>query len=302
MDKEQETQYQKAHQLLNDHRWLAAAAILEELINVAPNDTVMEKLVFALYQAKQYARAFAYFIEQPTVFIDNQRNVELAVHLLLHNQSYIVARLFIGELPLAWQDELNDLVATSEEQARDKYQTTIQTRLRSFYHLGDCSLGEQQERVSEAQQLPLKEYLTGAQFLLRDPFTHQLIKASLIDTLRQLGVRQKVVVRWLNGHEYIVVPATVPALDVMPVAQALHAELANRLGNRNPSELQLASQELQMELMILYPLVNEKITDVKAWVAYLIGKIRGEKVPVDPAIARLQDELGKIIDDLSQKD
>lgn len=302
MDEEQAKQYQKAQHLIAEKRWLAAAAILEELINKAPNDEVTKKLVLALYQAQQFARAFVYFVEQPAVFTSERQDAELAVRLLLHNQSYIAARLFINELPLAWQTPLLSLVVDGENQAREKYQTTLQTRLRSFYHLGDCSLAEQQERVSDAQQLPLKEYLTGTQFLLRDPFTHQLIKASLVDTLRQLGVDEQVTVRWLDGQEYQLIPADVLAIDEQPVVRELRACLANELGNQNPSELQLANQELQMQLMILYPLIEQKITDVTAWIRYLIARIRGEQVATNPATEQLQDQLSKIIDDLSQKD
>ncbi|MGM9892456.1 hypothetical protein [Limosilactobacillus sp.] len=302
MDEEQAKQYQKAQHLIAEKQWLAAAAILEELINKAPNDEVTKKLVWALYQAQQFARAFVYFVEQPAVFTSERQDAELAVRLLLHNQSYIAARLFINELPLAWQTPLLSLVVDSENQAREKYQTTLQTRLRSFYHLGDCSLAEQQERVSDAQQLPLQEYLTGAQFLLRDPFTHQLIKASLVDTLRQLGVDEQVTVRWLDGQEYQLVPADVLAIDEQPVVRELRARLAAELGNQNPSELQLANQELQMQLMILYPLIEQKITDATGWIQYLIARIRGEQVATNPAIEQLQGQLSKIIDDLSQKD
>lgn len=301
MDKEQEEQYQKALKLIDDEKWIAAAAILEELVNDVPSDEITKQLVHSLYFAKQYARAFVYFVEQPTIFTTDQGNAQLAVRLLLHNQSYVAARLFIAALQPKWQAGLLELVEGAEQAARKDYQTTIKTLLRSFYHLGDCSLDEQQARLSDAQQLPLEEYLTGAQFLLRDPFTHQLIKASLVDTLRQLGVTKPVVIRWVDGKEYPLVPADLLSIDDMQLVQALRRELNTRLANDNPSELQLANQELQMQLMLMYPLINQKIGDVAEWDQAIISRIRGEKVKASPAVIALQDRLTKIIDDLSEK-
>ena len=177
MNNEQEERYQKALQLMTDEKWLEASSLLEDLINEQPSDDVTKALVLALYRAKQYARAFVYFAEQAEVFTGDKGHARLAVHLLLHNQSYIAARLFITDLPLDWQDEFETLIAEAEQTAEEKFQTTIQTALRSFYHLGDCPLNEQQERLGAARQLPLKEYLTGAQFLLRDPYAHQKSEA-----------------------------------------------------------------------------------------------------------------------------
>lgn len=301
MNNEQEEQYQKALKLLTEEKWLKAASLLEDLLNQVPSDDVTKSLVLALYRGKQYARAFVYLVEQPAVFAADQSNARLAVHLLLHNQSYISVRLFIAGLPADWQRELIQLVEEGERDARQKFRTTIQTELRSFYHLGDCSLNEQQERLSEAQQLPLDEYLTGAQFLLRDPFTHQLIKASIVDTLRQIGIEKEMVIRWIDGEEYSFVPGDLLSIDDLELVQALRNELTNELGNHNPSELQLANQELQMQLMLLYPLINDQINDVKEWVRCLIMRIRGEKGKVNPKIMATQEQLTKIIDDLSEK-
>ena len=201
MNNEQEERYQKALQLMTDEKWLEASSLLEDLIDEQPSDDVTKALVLALYRAKQYARAFVYFAEQAEVFTGDKGHARLAVHLLLHNQSYIAARLFITDLPLDWQDEFETLIAEAEQTAEEKFQTTIQTALRSFYHLGDCPLNEQQERLGAARQLPLKEYLTGAQFLLRDPYAHQLIKAVVVDTVRQLGGDQQMALGgWMHGN------------------------------------------------------------------------------------------------------
>ncbi|WP_242362462.1 hypothetical protein [Limosilactobacillus antri] len=301
MNNEQEERYQKALQLMTDEKWLAASSLLEDLINESPSDDVTKALVLALYRAKQYARAFVYFTEQPEVFTGDKGHARLAVYLLLHNQSYITARLFITDLPLDWQAEFEGLIAEAERTAEEKFQTTIQTALRSFYHLGDCPLSEQQERLGAARQLPLTEYLTGAQFLLRDPYAHQLIKAALVDTLRQLGIDRLMALRWLDGREYSINPAKLPAIEELPVVQDLHQALAARLANQNPSEYQLASQELQLQLMLLYPLIENKVIDADGWIDCLVGQIQGEKVSGQPAILATQRQLNQVIDDLGEK-
>lgn len=301
MNDEQKNNYQQALELMTQHKWLDAAVILEDLINELPDDEVIKNLVLSLYQAKQYARAFVYFSEQPGIFATDRADAQLAVHLLLQNQSYMSARQFIVGLPVQWQDDLLERVKTAEKFAHEKYQTTIQTLLRSFYHLGDCPLGEQQERLRDAQQLPLADYLTGAQFLLRDPFTHQLIKAAIIDTLRQIVVDKDLTIQWLDGEEYQVNPSQLLAIDDLEIVKELREELAARVEHQDPTQFQLASQELQMQLMLLYPLITAKITAPGDWITCLLARIRGQKVTGLPAIGALQDRLTKIIDDLTEK-
>lgn len=301
MDKGQSEKYQQALQLMAEEKWLDSAVILEDLINESPNDDVNRHLVRALYEAKQYQRAFVYFVEQPLAFTETYSEACLGVQLMLHNQSYMAARQFIVELPTAWQGPLRRDVSEAEMAADQKYRVTIQTLLRSFYHLGDCSLSEQQERLSEAQQLPLNDYLTGAQFLLRDPFTHELIKASIIDTLRQATVNKELTLQWIDKQDYQINPSQLQAIDDLPVVKELRQELNRRLGSKNPTQFQLASQELRLQLMLLYPLIEEKVTSPGEWIDYLIDKISGKKEDKKNPVGPLQDTLTEIIDDLSEK-
>ena len=301
MNKEQSEKYQKALHLMTEEKWLDGATLLEDLINELPNDDVSRHLVRAFYEARQYQRAFVYFIEQPLAFTETFNEARLAVRLMLHNQSYMAARQFIVELPTTWQNTLRRDVEETEMVAGQKYRATIHTLLRSFYHLGDCSLSEQQERLSEAQQLPLNDYLIGAQFLLRDPFTHELIKASIIDTLRQAAVNKVVTLRWIDKRDYQINPSRLQAIDDLLTVKELRQELNRRLGSKNPTQFQLASQELQLQLMILYPLIDEKITSPAEWIDYLIDTISGNEEGEKTPLARLQDSLTKIIDDLSEK-
>ena len=56
-----------------------------------------------------------------------------------------------------------------------------------------------------------------------------------------------------------------------------------------------------MQLMLLYPLIEEKVTDPAGWVDCLIGRIRGATSEAQPAILAVQRQLGRVIDDLGEK-
>ena len=56
-----------------------------------------------------------------------------------------------------------------------------------------------------------------------------------------------------------------------------------------------------MQLMLLYPLIEEKVTDPAGWVNCLIGRIRGAASEAQPAILAVQRQLGQVIDDLGEK-
>ena len=185
--------------------------------------------------------------------------------------------------------------------SRQEYQETLQTRLRDFYHLGDYSLEEQQSRLQAAFKLPLNEFITGAKFLLRDPYTHPLVKSSLVELLSKLRVADPVTVYWLDKKEYTVVPADIQPLNLLPVVSEGKRLITEKCGNQNPQTEKMAIQEFQLQVMFLYPRINQIIKDIDEWTDVLIARIEGKKVATNTVSSTWQERLGKQIDELIEK-
>ena len=152
-----------------------------------------------------------------------------------------------------------------------------------------------------AFKLPLNEFITGAKFLLRDPYTHPLVKSSLVELLSKLQVADPVTVYWLDKKEYTVVPADIQPLNLLPVVSEGKRLITEKCGNQNPQTEKMAIQEFQLQVMFLYPRINQIIKDIDEWTDVLIARIEGKKVATNTVSSTWQERLGKQIDELIEK-
>lgn len=300
MNEAQQQKYLQAQKLFANEKWQEASDTLEELVNELDQPELGRLLILALYHAKQYTRAGTYLFEYLEAMFTNFTDAQIAINILVQNELFIIARQVINSLG-QWQTQLLPLVVAGEQKSQSRYQETLQTRLREFYHLGDYPLSEQQSRLQAAFKLPLNEFITGSKFLLRDPYTHPLVKSSLVEILCKLHVTDTVTIYWLDHQEYSLVPNDLLPLNELPVVKQGKELIADQCGNHNPQTEQLAIQEFQLQIMYLYPLVDQVIDNIDDWISALVARIEGKKQKTNPTIKQWQGRLAGLIDELMEK-
>ena len=294
----EQAQLKEASRLLETDQLAAAlkklAALYEDRGEPAP--AVNYYFARALAADRQYERARQVAREEEAYFYQSPDRLRFLVDLDLATENFLAARQLVASQPAA-ADQAARVMAAEEDFAARAPQT-IQTRLQHFYHLGDQSFFGQQRRFAEAQRLPLAQFVQGSRFVLRDPFVHPLIKSSLVQVLSRLGVDDAFQLLWLDGQEHPVVPAALLELEQLPVVQEIYRQLADRFANDDPQTYQLRQQEFNLQLTLLYPLVDQAITDPQAWVVALCQPIESGEGPAVAAArkwqARLQAQLASL--------
>lgn len=301
MDKEQQADYQQAQRLLAEEKWNQASDILEALLNEVEDPHLARLTIYSLYRAHLFTRASVYVFEYLEILITNFDDAKMAIEIFLESEFYIAARLAVVRLPGEWQEKLMPLIQEKEAQAHQNFRETLQLRLKDFYHLGDQGLYEQQDRLQAAYKLPLQEFVTGAKFILRDPFSHPLVKSSIVELLCKLKVSEQVTILWLDQQEYQIRPIELLPLSLHPVVLAGKEVIRQRLGDNNPQQEQLALQEFQLQVMFLYPRIETVITDIARWIDIIIAHINDEDVSVSDAEEKWQEKLTQLINELMEK-
>jgi hypothetical protein len=300
MDERQKRQFRRAMVLIRQQKWQAASNILGNLLAIANTPVIVKKQVLVLVHLHQYVQAQNLVLDQPTLFLGTQVDAKLALQVLLANQHFIKARLFIAGAPQTWQTELKQLITDGEQAAELKYQATIKQTLQQFYHLGEGNIRQQRERLDNAYNLPLNDFLLGTRFVFRDPFVQPLIKSDILEKLRAIGVATSVTYLWLDNHEYQVIPAQLKASDDLPIVHAVRRILRKRLANQDIMRYQLASQQFNLQIMFLFPRITTVITDPQRWVAVLLATIDGQKIPTTDQTAKWQQLITTRINELAQ--
>ncbi len=300
MNKEQAQRFQQARELVKQEKWGPAGDILDTLVEKTADPAATRLLVRVLDADHQYVQALSNVLEDPTLFWTDEASAKLAVRLMVQNQRFMLARLFIADGPTKWRPALTTIAEDGEKAAQASYQQTIQQRLKDFYHLGDGNLMEQRHRLSDAYDLPLASFLMGTRFVLRDPFVHYLIKADIIESLRRVGVDTQLSYLWIDNQEYEVNPAKLVDQDDAPAVKAVRQAIAKQLGDTDAIRYQMASQQLDLQLMFLYPRAAAVITDPQEWATVLMTTLDGQELGDANATQRWQRRLMTLISTLAQ--
>ena len=258
---------EKAHQAFSAGKWSTATELFEKLYTDQQTAEFNRYLVASLYHDEKYLAAEQYAAEQDAVYLVSAETFQLRLDVALKNQQFIFAREFC-ELPSAqaWRETGITQITAAEEAARQALGETQRVRAKQFYHLGDVSFGEQRQRLEQARQLPLKEFMQGVQYLLVDPFLHPLMRATLLEELLRLRTTQTVQVHWLDDQTYAVDTSQLQPVGASSAAQQIQRYLHENLAQQDPMLMANISQTITLQLMMLYPFIDKIIKNPVAWV------------------------------------
>ncbi len=298
MNQKQQEQLQQGRQLINQGKYQRAIDILQPLNEQTADYQVNRALTEALYHDGQVQLAIKIAEDHVEDYLQSQGGAMQLVTLELAGQQFITARRQAAFVP-KWQAELLKQVEAAEAKAQQEMGTSLNAKLKSFYHLGDGSFNKQRQRLIEAEQLPLSMYLTGALFLLRDPFTKPVIKSSLLETLQPLKIDRQVTILWLDDHEY-----RLNLRDLQPLTKVKEVVVAQQLidekyGQSDPSTLSAVNDQFQLQMIFLYPFINKAMVDPAAWVTAMtsFGKLVSPSKAVNDAL-KWQRKIQRLVDQM----
>lgn len=296
MNAKQQTEFQKAQQLAKNNKWRDAAAIFLDLRDQVDDDLLNIWAARALYCSEQYKLAYQVAIQSPEAFTGER---ELLVKIGLKAQHFISTRALVLRQPATEIEKLLPMVEGAEVEYGQQFKTSVQDRLRSFYHLGDYPLVEQRKRLMAADQLPLSAFLTGAKFLLRDPFTQQLVKSDILNILQQVQIREQITMLCIDDQEHEVVPAELATAYLNPVIKKCQSILVDQFEQSDPQILRALRMQLDLQAILLNPLIKEIITDPQEWIAVMVKRATtGEYFGKNEHIIQWQQKLNQFIDKL----
>lgn len=256
-------------------------SILEPICEDPVSIQVNSLYVQALMKAKQYQRAYREALNHELQYLKNKKLFNIWVEVLLANDLFIPARLSVvnyekvfGQSKVA--EYLREIkqkeLVTQEEQAN-----TIKENLKNFYHIGDQPAWSQQQILQNADHLPLEQYVQGAQFILRDPFTKALIRATILNTLLDLNYGKTIRFIWIDNKEHEIIPNQMDEKSRECKIDQLQQILKKRFANNNPIDYENYSQQLKIQLLLLTPYESLVIKDSAVWIDVLTNRDSSDK-------------------------
>lgn len=277
LNQKQVEQMKRIKQLLAQQEWNRASEQLEKLYEQRNDNEINHLLVEALYMDNQFKMAYEFAVEKQETFLLSADLFKLMVNVLLKSQHLIEARQFaLATANANWQAVAIQGINEFETTTAQTLVATRKANLRQFYHLGDQPFPQQRERLARAGQLPLADYMVGAKFLLRDPFTNPLIRSSILQNLQKLKITDRIKTYWIDEKEHEIDGAQLVPIDQIPGYQQLIQALKERLENVDPVAYATISQEIGMQMMMCYPFIEQVVTDADGWVDLEIAQFQGK--------------------------
>lgn len=278
MDDKQLKMLEDAKIAITNENWGTASDLLETLYQETPDEEVNKLLVQSLYEDEQYQTALTYALEFETQYLSDSTTVELIIAVFLATNQFIRARVFANSVEFAHRVKLIAQITRAEEQAELDLTETIATNAKHFYHLGDATFAEQKQRVENAYQLPLNEYVKGAAFLLRDAYTSILIRSSIVQILQQLQLDQDLKMLWIDDQEHEFNAVKVTPLDENPIYLNVNQLFRDLMGDDDPVLLNGLLQEFKLQMVFSYPFIEKVVVDYQVWVEISIKKIKNQEI------------------------
>lgn len=277
-------QYEEAKAAMQVENWHEAADLLAELYEEIGTWDLNYRLVTALFMDEQYQLAENYSDDFLEDYFQSDDTFRLILQLAVYNQQFIYARQLIYSVAdktqqAKWLAE----VSLAEEQAEETMVTTLKTVARQFYHMSDYGFEEQRQRYEAGRRLPLDLFVNGAKFLLVDPFTLPVIRASLLEDLQKLKIDEQVDYRWIDEEIYAVNPTQLPALVDNPIFLAIGDKIQQALAQTDPIALEMLLQDARLQLALAHPQIERVVQNVDAWVDAALDLYYGRQTTHEPA-------------------
>lgn len=261
---------QKAINSLENENFEEALKYIAKAYEIDQSMWVNYTYTSVLYNLDRPKEALEIAIEQKETYLKHERYRLLYTLLLVKNQLFLEAEVLVQDNLNSIHSQLQDeweKIANELRVERDLVNMEIKisnNRTKSkLKMIGEYSRAEQNEIIRKAHLLDLKDLQEVAPQLFLSPYTPQLVKNAFLEILVKKGDKSSYTLSWLNQHKEVV-PKDLLVFESNRIVSNIDEFLEDKL-QELPSIAEIVKMEFLNDLLLLYPFIDEVITDVDYW-------------------------------------
>jgi hypothetical protein len=198
------------------------------------------------------------------------------------------------------EEFLNSTLKEERLYSEKEQRITQEDIVQKGYSIARFPLIEQLHILKETDKLSFDQQTQVLEVIASNPTVSQLIRSSALLLLSQYNVSEsmeKINFLWFDEKKSICLKRIEP-IEKNQTVQSLHQILEERLEN-NPSLHEIVSQELDLQIIQLYPYIDEIITIPELWVEFYLSKFSNYSIDYSNYPAEVVIELEKWFEKLS---
>lgn len=228
-----------------------------------------EALDFANEQIDFYKNNESYYMTYVSVLISNQ--------LFDQSQNIIDEQLNSTNYP-EWE-QLNQYLDNEKMRVQEQTEKYKDDLKKKMYSLNVLTVDEQLKTIDEVDIFPLNELQELAPLIFQGPYIHHFTKIGLLQLLIENNDQKIYDFDWFE-EKRILQPKQLSLYNAHPTVLKVKKELADHL-EKNPSLKEIIDAEVSYHLMLLYPFIDEIVTNTRKWVGLYVNKIQNEEIQLE---------------------
>lgn len=239
--------------------------------------------VFILYSLERYEEALEIANEYRENYLKSNEYILIYTLLLIKNHQFLEAEAIIQKKEknslLFYEQEWQNIDQELQKE-RESFQINLDLKRKEtknkLLQMDQYSLIEQVQLIESSHLLELEDLQEVADQLLNHPYISGQIQRGFLEVLIEKKDEREYLFSWFNQMKTIC-PKDLKIFNELPILQQLEDILEEKL-QKNPSLLQGIKTEIINDLLMLYPFVEETITDPSYWADLYIGYFNSSNV------------------------
>lgn len=229
-----------------------------------------------LFSLERYEEALEIADEYKESYLKSDEYILIYTLLLIKNHQFLEAEAIIQKKkdnPLLFHEQEWQNIQQELEHERKSFQIDLDLKRKEIKNkllqMDHFSLMEQVQLIEASQILELEDLQEVADQLLNHPYIPGQIQRGFLEILIKKGDEKHYPFSWFNQMKTIC-PKDLKTFNELPILQEIESILEDKL-QKNPSLFQVIKTEIINDLLMIYPFVEETITDTSYWVDLYIA-------------------------------
>lgn len=263
--------FEQAVEYIERNDFEAALACIKKVYENDKGTAVNHLYTLILYTLERYDEALDIANEQKNFYVAQEKHATLYTMLLIKNQLFLEAEVLIQdhltESPSFYSSEWESLERELElerELVNFEMEMEKQATKKELAELDSYSPNKQTEIIQKARTLELEDLQERAAFIFSSPSLSGIAQRAFLELLVEKQDTDQYLFPWFNQQKEVV-PREIERFDQVTIIQNLDDILSRKL-HKYPSLFEVVKVEMMNDLLLLYPFIEEVVTDIDYWV------------------------------------
>lgn len=263
---------------IEDDAYDDALEYIRKAYDIDPNPHINHFYTLTLSTLGRYVEALNVANEQKKFYLEHEQNALLYTTLLIKNNLFIEAEHLIQKNNLHSYSLFNQEWETLEKELdleRELVSFEIDMKnketKRKLMDISQYSMMDQIEIIQEARRLDLPDLQMAAAVIFSSPFLSGQVQRSYLEVLIEKQDGQTYSFPWFNQHKLICPKELATFRDTL-IALKVESKIEDKL-LKQPTLSEIVKVEIINDLLLLYPFIEEVVTDMDYWIDCYIEQL-----------------------------